>query len=296
MGVGVRYLAISCALMSALGSMPAARAAQEQDERLIYVMQFGGLTVADVMITLAETPAKYQSTIKLRARGLLARFASLNADLAGEGKVVGDGLKVVPETYRRHWSTEKLSSQLSVSYDPVTRVAMSTERLFNPITGEAKSNDDAPWNRRKMAMKPVPEDKRTSVVDPMAALIGVRQLIRGSSGQISFKMPIYDGSRRYDVVGTTEAPREVTINDQTHRVITVKGRLDPVFGFDESLQDRVHAGDGKILLTADERLLPVQIMIGNSLGVGVMNLVADCRRDPAPCEAFGQETAQAVKN
>ena len=46
----------------------------------------------------------------------------------------------------------------------------------------------------------------------------------------------------------------------------------------------------------DDRLLPMQIMIGNSLGVGVMNLAADCRRDPAPCEAFGQEQAQAPKN
>ena len=57
----------------------------------------------------------------------------------------------------------------------------------------------------------------------------------------------------------------------------------------------MHEGDGKILFSADDRLLPVQIMVGNSLGVGVMNLVADCRVEAAACDAFslGQEQAQA---
>ena len=296
MAVGVRSLAISCAFLGAFGFATAAKAAQEQDERLIYVMQFGGLTIADVMITLAETPDRYQSTIKMRSRGLLARFANLNADLVGEGKLIDGGLKVAPDSYRRDWSTETISSQLGVTYDPTTRVAVSTERLFNTVTGEEKRREDAPWNRRRVAPTPVPEDKRTQVVDPIAAFIGVRELIRSNAAMTTFKMPVYDGSRRYDIAGTIETPRDVTINDQSHKVITVKGRLNPVSGFDDRLQDRVHDGDGKILFSADGRLLPVQIMIGNSMGVGVMNLAADCRRDPAPCEAFGQETALAPKN
>jgi hypothetical protein len=296
MGIGFRSLAISCALIGTLGAASVCQAAPEQDERLIYVMQFGGLTIADVMITLTETPDHYQTTVKLRSRGLLSLFHNFNADLAGDGGFADGGRQVVPASYDRNWTTDVVSSQLSVAYDPTTRLATSQEKLFNPLTGAPKSANDVPWNRHHEKRVEVPADKRTQVVDPLAAFIGVRELIRAGSGTAGFKMPIYDGLRRYDIVGTIEAPREITVNDQSRRVITVKGRVEPLVGFDDEFRDRVHDGDGKILLTADERLLPVQIMVGNTLGVGVMNLAADCRIDPAPCEAFGQEQAQAPKN
>jgi hypothetical protein len=282
----------TCAVGLCIGTSVQA-ASDKQSEQLLYVMQFGGLTIADVMITLSETPEHYQTSIKLRSRGLLARFKHFNADLAGEGALTNAALKTAPDSYRRDWSMDTLSSTLEISYDPQKHLATSAERLFNPVTGEPKRREDEPWNRHERAPKPVPPDKRTAVLDPIAAFIAAREVVRGASQPKSFRVPVYDGLRRYDIVATSEAPRETTVNDQTRRVIAVKGRLEPVFGFDDNLQDKLHDGEGRILFTADGRALPVQIMIGNSLGVGVMNLVADCRVDPKPCETMAGDQAEA---
>ncbi len=274
---------------------PATAAPAPQSERLIYVLQFGGLSVADVMITLDATPSHYRSDIQLKSRGLMSMFKTFTADLHGEGELRPTTLAATPRSFRRDIVTDDLASTLDISYDPATALATPQQKVVNRATGEAKKEEDMPWNRRSEKVKPVPDALRTNVLDPVAAFIAAREIIRGSDTPTSFSVPIYDGKRRYNIVGKTEAPREMTVNDKSRMLIAVKGKVEPVFGFDEKLQDKVHEGDGKILFSADDRLLPVQIMVGNSLGVGVMNLVADCRVEAAACDAFslGQEQAQA---
>jgi hypothetical protein len=273
----------------------AARAAENQTERLAYVLQFGGLTLADVLITLDETPDRYHTSVKLRSRGLVDMFKTFSAEMAGEGRLLPVGLQAQPAEFRREWVAGDIGSRLDILYQP-SGLAAAQERVYDRLTGEAKSRDELPWNARREKLRPVPESMRSGVLDPMAAFIAARQMIRASTDPTTFSVPVYDGLRRYDVVGRTEAPRDVTINDETRSLIPVKGRVEPVFGFDERLQDRIHEGEGKILFSADGRFLPVQIMVGNSLGVGVMNLVADCKVDPAPCDGFGQDQAQAPGN
>lgn len=283
-----------------LGPVRAASAAGEQSERLLYVIQFGGLSIADVMITMTETPERYQTTATLRTRGLMKLLGKMNADVAGEGRVTKTALGVEPELYRSGFSMEKFDSSTDISYEPTTKLATAQRRAFDPITGEERKPEDTPWNKRRVQAKPVPEDKRMGVLDPMAAFISARQAIRESAGApTTFRVPVYDGLRRYDIVGTTEAAKDVTISNVQRKLIGMKARMVPVFGFDDSgLRDRVDEGDGKILFSADDRVVPVQIMMGNSAGVAVMNLVADCRVDPAPCDSFGlnQAQAQAPKN
>ncbi len=275
-----------------LGS-PASAAPAPQSERLVYVLQFGGLSVADVMITLDATPSHYRTDIQLKSRGLMSMFKTFSADLTGEGELRPTALAATPKSFRREVVTEELVSTLDISYDPATALATTRQKVADRATGEAKSEEDMPWNKRREKVKPVPDNLRTNVLDPVAAFIAAREMIRASDKPTSFSVPVYDGKRRYNITGKTEAPREMTVNDKTRMLIAVKGKVEPVFGFDEKLQDKVHEGDGKILFSADDRFLPVQIMVGNTMGVGVMNLVADCRVEPTACDAFGQGQEQA---
>ena len=272
---------------------PAVAAPAPQSERLVYVLQFGGLSVADVMITLDATPKHYRSEIQLKSRGLMSMFKTFSADLIGEGEIRPTALAASPTSFRRELVTEDLTSSLHIAYDPATSLATTDLKVLDRKTGTVKSEDDMPWNKRRDQVKPVPDNLRTNVLDPVAAFIAAREMIRASDKPTSFSVPIYDGRRRYNVVGKTEAAREMTVNDTTRMLIAVKGKVEPVFGFDEKFQEKVHEGEGKILFTADDRFLPVQIMVGNTLGVGVMNLVADCRVEPAACDAFGQGQEQA---
>jgi hypothetical protein len=300
MGFAVRPVFAGLVAAAALccGTIPAQAGPGPETERLTYVLQFGGLTIADVMITLDSTPDRYRTSIKLRSRGIAAMFKTFTADMVSEGRLVAANgiLQAEPASFRREWVAGDISSSLDIVYDPQTHLASGTERFVDRVTGEPKSRNDMPWNKRNETLKPVPEKLRTEVLDPMAAFIAARQMIRSNQGASSFNVPVFDGLRRYNVVGKTGAPKDVTINDETRQLISVTGKVEPVFGFDDKLQDRIHEGEGKIMFTADSRFLPVQIMVGNSLGVGVMNLATDCKVDPAPCDSFGQETAQAPAN
>ena len=271
-------------------------AADHKIERLTYALQFGGLHVADVLLSLDETAAGYRTAMRMRSRGILAVFKTFSADLTGEGAFSRSAAGIVsaaPNAFERAWAAGEVSSLLHIDFDPATRLASAQERLYNPVTGQDLKREDLPWNRRHIGLKPVPAELRTQVLDPIAAFVAAREMIRGHAGPTSFSVPIYDGNRRYNVVGKTAAARDMTINDVTRPLISVSGKIEPVFGFDPELVDRVHEGDGRILFTADDRFIPVQIMVGNSLGVGVMNLTADCRTDTAPCDAFEQEQEQA---
>ena len=107
-------------------------------------------------------------------------------------------------------------------------------------------------------------------------------------------MPVYDGQRRYDVVGSTSAPRPTTINGKTYDVVQVNATLVPIAGFSPRGEERMHDSRGKLLFTADDRFIPVQVTIENELLSGVMNLTADCKISPAACSPAQQEQAASA--
>ena len=134
---------------------------------------------------------------------------------------------------------------------------------------------------------------------PMAAFLAARHpgMAQGAAkAPVKFRVPVYDGQRRYDVVGTTTAPRETTINGTTHQVITVNATLVPVAGFSERGIERMRQSRGKLLFTADERFIPVQVTIENEWLSGVMNLTADCKVTPEACALAPQEQTAAAQN
>ena len=223
MAVSFRPLLAVLAGVCLLGA-PAIAAPAPQSERLVYVLQFGGLSVADVMITLEATPSHYRSEIQLRSRGLLSMFKTFSADLIGEGELRPATLAASPTSFRREIVTEELNSGLYITYDPSTSLATTTQKVVDRATGAPKSEADMPWNNRREKVKPVPDNLRTNVLDPVAAFIAAREMIRAADKPTSFSVPIYDGKRRYNVAGKTEAPREMTVNDKTRMLIAEIGR------------------------------------------------------------------------
>lgn len=258
--------------------------AAEQKERLLFDVMFGGLHVADVVVSLDQSPTAYQSRLEMRTRGVLEFFQDFRADMKSEGTIAAEA---TPKLFSRAWSSPEVASDMVMKFDAVSGLSQSEERYYNPSTGAALKAEDMPWNSKRKPIMPVPENLRSGAIDPMTAFLAARRQIF-TSGQREARVPIYDGRRRYDIVSTAGKPRTYTIKDQPRELIPVTSRVEPVFGFDAKAEDRMRESKGTTLFTADARSMPVQIILANDMFSSVMNLVAECTTDPAPCDNFGK--------
>ncbi|MCB2109152.1 MAG: DUF3108 domain-containing protein [Rhodobacteraceae bacterium] len=266
--------------------------AETQRERLLYEIMLGGLHIGDSMVTFSQSPDAYRTSLSMTSRGMLQWMQNFSAGVSSEGQLVGsatDAITPVPLTYRRAWTAPEMASTMTMHFDPRTGLATSEEKLFNPATGATLTPEDMPWNTRRSPLPDVPEKLRLGAMDPVAAFVSARLAIR-DAGKSEVRVPIYDGRRRYDIISTASTPRSYTIRDQTHDVVPVTSRVEPVFGFEPDAEDRMREGEGKVLFSNDERFVPLQVILGNSMFSSVMNLVADCERDPAACAAITETT------
>lgn len=289
---------------AALAAVPAS--AKPTSERLAYELMLGGLHVGDAMVTLDETQDGYKAGLKMAASGALKFVRAMRSSLESEGTL---GPAPQPSIYRKQWVSGEFAETMTMHFDPATRTATTTSRVYNPLTGAAVADEDLPWNSKREAKKPVPDDMRRNVFDPMAGFVAAREqlIAKGvleatKAGPKNFRVPIYDGSRRYDIVGKAEPVRNVTINGVERPLLPVTGKLEPVFGFSPKSEERMRGIDGKIYFTPDGTFVPVQIIVSGELFTSVMNLAADCKQDDTKCAAIeaaftappaGEQRAQA---
>ncbi len=282
-----------------------ANAAPKQ-ERLAYELMLGGLHVGDAMVSLDETPAGYKAGLKMAATGALKWVRAMRSSLESEGTF---GPAPQPVSYRKEWVSGEFAETMTMTFDPATRTAAATSKTYNPITGAPIADEDLPWNRDgRGRKKPVPDGLRTDVFDPMAAFVAAREqllakgVLNAPGAAKTFRVPIYDGSRRYDIVGKADAVRAVSIDGAEKQLLPVTGKLEPVFGFNPKSEERMRGVDGKIYFTPDGKFVPVQIIVSGEVFTAVMNLAADCKADNAKCAAIeaaftttptGEQRAQA---
>ncbi|MBY0509122.1 MAG: DUF3108 domain-containing protein [Rhodospirillaceae bacterium] len=298
---GFRTLPMVMAALFLGSALPASAAPLVQSERLTYNLMLGGLHVGDALVALKQDENGYSTTMKMTARGVASWIQNFRADLKGEGSIgaaAADGrVEIVPQNFMRQWSAGEVAADMTMTFNPQTREASVAERMFNPLTGEAIKREDMPWNKRREKLKPVPNDLRKNALDPMAAFVAARSqlMAQGFAGTApkTFRVPIYDGTRRYDLVGKAGAVRTVSINGVERRLLPVTAKVEPVFGFNRESEERMRESEGKFLFTPDERFIPVQLIVGNDMFTSVMNLAADCSEDTAPCDAFGKQEAAA---
>ena len=262
-----------------------------EDERLLYAFRFDGFRIGDVLISLHEGDTGYRSELRGLARGISRIFGDFRADLSGEGQI-GDGSPVPlrPDEFRRAWSYGHSASTTTVAFDPATHVATAHERLFNPTNGK-----DIPPNRHTRVPPLVAVEKRTDVLDPMTAVIAGRDLIRrhwtdSASAETDYRLPVFDGRHRYDVMIRPGAVEDEKIGGGIRQVVPVTTRIEPIGGFEKDTATHTREGHSCIVFSADDRFIPLQVVMGNSLGTGTFTLIADCRDNPAPCDVIVEKS------
>jgi hypothetical protein len=204
-------------------------------------------------------------------------------------------IRLQPEEFHRAWATAQWGSIMVVTFDPIAHAVSSQERLFNPVTGEDIPFENLPWNRHKKAARPPQTVGRIDALDPMAAFIAARDLIRqswqtGGPTGVGIRLSIFDGRHRYDVVIKRESAKDEDLHGVIHRVVPVTVKTEPTGGFEADMAKHTREGEGRVLFSADARFLPLQVIVANSLGTGVFNLTADCAKDSVPCDALAAES------
>ncbi len=279
------------------GQMASQRSESAQSERLAYNLKIGGVHIADFLAEFDESHASYRTVLTMETRGLARWFQDFRAEVTGYGTMVmetGPGPTPVPQQFDSSWAATEFASSLTIAYDPVTGLALPHQRTFNPLTGEDIALEDLEWNRDRDPPPPVPDDLRIGVFDPMAAFVAARRHILDTRSS-EFRVPIYDGRRRYDIVGEVEAPRTFWIKSQDVELVPVIAGVDPVFGFDEERMVRVREGRGKILFSPDDRFIPVQVIFEGMTLPSVMNLTADCLVDQLTCQQIAQASVEKAQ-
>ena len=106
----------------------------------------------------------------------------------------------------------------------------------------------------------VAEAFRKNSVDPLSALERVREALRAAGPGRRFTIPVYDGARRFDIVGEV-LPR----NNPTDGTLQAELSLRPIAGFRGETSEDGDPDDAprkvELTVTDDSRLLPLSITV-----------------------------------
>jgi len=216
-----------------------------EDVVAVYAAYWAGLPAAEIRLSLHDAAAAYHDEIEIRTTGVPALVTRFRATALAEGRLDADR-PAEPSHYDATYDLRKRSN---------SRVSMRFVSRAGAVVAERGPEDTS----RK---PPLAEKFRSNAVDPMTALERIRGTLREPrrAPDGSFKIPVYDGARRFDIVG-----RILPKQDASEGTLRVELTLRPIAGFKgETSED----GDPDsaprkvdLLLTDDARLMPLSITV-----------------------------------
>jgi hypothetical protein len=209
----------------------------------IYEATWAGLPAARIRLVLRDGVRRYDDEIAIETLGLPRLFTRFRGTAVAEGRR-GSSIPAIPWAYDAIYDLRKQrNSHISMRF-VTSGGALVVER------GPGDTSDKPPLARQF----------RTNAVDPLSALERIRDAIaaaRAKGG--SFTVPVYDGARRFDVIGHI-LPQDGA-RPGTLRLDLI---LRPIAGF----KNRPGASDPenalrtvKLVVTDDERLMPVWLSV-----------------------------------
>ncbi len=167
-------------LMALITAMPAHGA----EIAAAYHASWAALPAADIELQLDDDGAAYRDQIHIATKGMPRWFTHFAGKAVSEGKLANAG--PAPSRYDALYSLRKRTdSHISMRMVPRDG-AVITER--------------GPEDTSRKA--PLDEQYRRDVIDPLTAITVLRHGLSTQPRQpgIDYRMPIYDGARRFDVM------------------------------------------------------------------------------------------------
>jgi Protein of unknown function (DUF3108) len=228
------------ALLLAAGTADPAAA---EDIVASYSAYWAGLPAANIRLTLRNGGAGYRDEIEIATQGLPHLFTKFRATASAEGHLAADRT-AEPSRYLAAYDLRKRRD---------SRVSMHFVRRPGGTVAERGLDDTS----RK---PPLAETFRKNSVDPLSALERIREALRAARPGASFSIPVYDGARRFDIVG-----RVLPKRDPTEGTLRAELTLRPIAGFRGETSEDGDPDDAprkvELTMTADARMLPLSIRV-----------------------------------
>ena len=254
---------LSWPLVAALLSL--ATSARADDIVAVYAAYWAGLPAGEIRLRLHDGAGAYRDEIEIRTSGLPALISKFRGTALAEGGLVA-GRPAEPSHYDATYDLRKRHN---------SRISM---RFVDHAGSKIAERGPADTSHKP----PLAEKFRSNTVDPMTALERVRGALRAPrhSADGSFAIPVYDGARRFDILGHI-LPKK----DASEGTLRVELTLRPIAGFKgETSED----GDPDsaprkvdLLVTDDGRMMPLSFTVPVFFMPLVVQLVHFC----GPAEA-----------
>ena len=210
-----------------------------------YSAYWAGLPAAQIRLRLGSAAAAYSDEIEICTDGLPRLFTHFRGRAEAEGRLV-PGETASPTRYDARYDLRKRKN---------SHIGMRFVSRNGTAVAERSPDDTS----RK---PPLAEKFRRGIVDPLTAFERIRGAIAAgrSARDASFTVPVYDGARRFDVLGRI-LPKE----DQDRGVLRVELTLRPIAGFKGETSEDGDPDDAPrpaaLTLTDDARLLPTAMTV-----------------------------------
>ena len=208
-----------------------------------YSAFWAGLPAANIRLTLRNAGLRYHDEIEITTQGLPNLLSRFRATALAEGRLAADR-QAEPSRYLAAYDLRKRHD---------SRVSMHFVDRPGGTVAERGPDDTS----RK---PPLAEAFRKDSVDPLSALERIREALHAASPGRRFTIPVYDGARRFDIVGEI-LPRNNPADGTLRAVLTLR----PIAGFRGETSEDGDPDDAprkvELTMTDDARLLPLSITV-----------------------------------
>jgi hypothetical protein len=209
----------------------------------VYSAFWAGFPAAQIRLKFDDSGPGYRDEIEIATQGLPQLFTHFRATALAEGHRGADR-SAEPSHYLAVYDLRKRLDR---------RVSMQFVNRVGTTIAERGPDDTS----RK---PPLAEPFRKNAVDPLSALEWLRGALRAVARGGSFSIPVYDGARRFDIVGHILPNREPS-GGILHAELTLR----PIAGFKGESSEDGDPDDAprkvELSVTDDDRMVPLSIRV-----------------------------------
>lgn len=226
---------------------------------LTFGVYWSGFEVGEARLISQETADAYTISANLDTVGLIRRFTKYWSTNISKGSFVDGEMR--PDSYQTKWNRRKEKQLIEVEYDKNWDVT----KVFA----------DPPENRGKYPE--LEQENMQQTYDPVSAVILARRKIMnltsfGSKEKHSFKIPVFDARRRFDVVINIEGMKTVEFEGEPRDFMHIQFFREPIAGFREKELKRMEDQEPVIDVYLNEDFIPVWGLGTARLGIATIKL------------------------